>query len=617
MCGINGIYGLKDEFRIKDILVHMNASIAHRGPDAQGVFSRGGIGLGHRRLSIIDLTEGGRQPMLNASANLAMVFNGEIYNYKKLKALCKDYPFRTETDSEVILALYQKYGDACFEQLDGMFAVAIWDDERKKLVLARDRMGKKPLYYSWVNDIFIFSSEIRGLLASNLFSPVLNAEGFNNYVQYQTVYSPATILKNVFMLETGSTMTISHGVTETKKFWSIDRAKEKYTLPGPYDKVIKQTRELFFQAVEKRLISDVSLGAFLSGGIDSSSVVAAMARVSGSTIKTFNVSFEDESAFSEKVFAEMVAKKFNTEHQTISLKSEDFLIEIQEGLNAMDHPSTDGLNTYVVSKYTKQAGITVALSGLGGDELFGGYPVFNQLKKWQKFRVLGSIPFPIRRALLNAVAKRVSPNKVGRMAQIAEIRKWNWMDIYPVFRMVLSNREMENAGLKPYFVKGLERNENVGYKLLSEISIAECKTYMENVLLRDADQMSMANALEIRVPFLDKDLVEFVLSLPDDFKPIVPGKKLLIDAMGDLLPEEVWNRKKMGFTFPWKKWINRELKLFCSDHLDYLTQWKLLSNEYISQLKADLDLPENPNWIKVWNLVVLSNWMQKNNIQVE
>ncbi len=617
MCGINGIYGLKDEFRIKDILVHMNASIAHRGPDAQGVFSRGGIGLGHRRLSIIDLTEGGRQPMLNASANLAMVFNGEIYNYKKLKALCKDYPFRTETDSEVILALYQKYGDACFEQLDGMFAIAIWDDERKKLVLARDRMGKKPLYYSWVNDIFIFSSEIRGLLASNLFSPVLNAEGFNNYVQYQTVYSPATILKNVFMLETGSTMTISHGVTETKKFWSIDRAKEKYTLPGPYDKVIKQTRELFFQAVEKRLISDVSLGAFLSGGIDSSSVVAAMARVSGSTIKTFNVSFEDESAFSEKVFAEMVAKKFNTEHQTISLKSEDFLSEIQEGLNAMDHPSTDGLNTYVVSKYTKQAGITVALSGLGGDELFGGYPVFNQLKKWQKFRVLGSIPFPIRRALLNAVAKRVSPNKVGRMAQIAEIRKWNWMDIYPVFRMVLSNREMEAAGLKPYFVKGLERNENVGYKLLSEISIAECKTYMENVLLRDADQMSMANALEIRVPFLDKDLVEFVLSLPDDFKPIVPGKKLLIDAMGDLLPEEVWNRKKMGFTFPWKKWINRELKLFCSDHLDYLTQWKLLSNEYISQLKADLDLPENPNWIKVWNLVVLSNWMQKNNIQVE
>jgi len=617
MCGINGIYGLKDEFRIKDILVHMNASIAHRGPDAQGVFSRGGIGLGHRRLSIIDLTEGGRQPMLNASANLAMVFNGEIYNYKKLKALCKDYPFRTETDSEVILALYQKYGDACFEQLDGMFAIAIWDDERKKLVLARDRMGKKPLYYSWVNDIFIFSSEIRGLLASNLFSPVLNAEGFNNYVQYQTVYSPATILKNVFMLETGSTMTISHGVTETKKFWSIDRAKEKYTLPGPYDKVIKQTRELFFQAVEKRLISDVSLGAFLSGGIDSSSVVAAMARVSGSTIKTFNVSFEDESAFSEKVFAEMVAKKFNTEHQTISLKSEDFLSEIQEGLNAMDHPSTDGLNTYVVSKYTKQAGITVALSGLGGDELFGGYPVFNQLKKWQKFRVLGSIPFPIRRALLNAVAKRVSPNKVGRMAQIAEIKKWNWMDIYPVFRMVLSNREMEAAGLKPYFVKGLERNENVGYKLLSEISIAECKTYMENVLLRDADQMSMANALEIRVPFLDKDLVEFVLSLPDDFKPIVPGKKLLIDAMGDLLPEEVWNRKKMGFTFPWKKWINRELKLFCSDHLDYLTQWKLLSNEYISQLKADLDLPENPNWIKVWNLVVLSNWMQKNNIQVE
>lgn len=614
MCGINGLYGLREEFRTRDILAHMNIALAHRGPDAQGVFSRPGIGLGHRRLSIIDLSDDGRQPMLNGSGNLAMVFNGEIYNYKQLKSECKNYEFRTQTDSEVVLALYEKHGEKCFELLDGMFALAIWDDAKKTLVLARDRMGKKPLYYTWVNEVLIFSSEIRGILATGLMKPVLSREGLSNYLQYQTVYSPQTILQDIFMLEAGTFMTISSGIIDKKKFWNLDRAKEKYTLTGPYDKVVKQTRQLFFNAVEKRLISDVPLGAFLSGGIDSSSVVAAMAGVAGSKVKTFNVYF-DEEEFSENKYAELVAKKFATEHHSIHLKAEDFLGELEAGLDAMDHPSVDGQNTYIVSKYTKQAGITVALSGLGGDEVFGGYPVFGYIKQWYKYRALRRIPFGMRRAALKIVQKRVSETKSGRIGQLAELRQWNWTDIYPLFRMTLSDEEIRQAGLEPISAKGIEGDNDSAFRLLSEVSIAECKTYLENVLLRDADQMSMAHALEVRVPFLDKDLLEFVFSLPDDFKPIRPGKKLLIDAMGDLLPLEVWNRPKMGFTFPWRRWINNELRALCEENLKFLQQGNIIDPAYIEARLNSLQAPENKEWYKVWNLVVLARWIKKNNIQ--
>ncbi len=616
MCGINGIYGLNDEFRTRDILVHMNAAIAHRGPDAQGIMTRGRIGLGHRRLSIIDLSESGRQPMVDSSGFIFISFNGEIYNFQKLKQECKGYEFKTGTDTEVILALYQKYGEKCFEKLDGMFALAIWDDNAKKLVLARDRMGKKPIYYFWDKSVLVFSSEIRGLLASGLIKPRISEDGLENYLQYQTVYSPETILENIHMVPASSYVVIQNGITDTYKFWNLDRAKEKYSLTGPYDKVVKQTRELFFTAVEKRMISDVPLGAFLSGGVDSSAVVAAMAQVSNSKVKTFNVYF-DEAEFSESKYAEMVAAKFKTDHHAIQLKADDFLNEIPAGLNAMDHPSVDGLNTYIVSKYTRNAGITVALSGLGGDEMFGGYPVFKYIKQWYKYRAVRRIPHGMRKVMLKMLQKRVSETQAQRLAQLAEIKSWNWTEIYPVFRMVFTNAEMIAAGLTPFEIKDIEGDNNSGFRLLSEISIAESKTYMENVLLRDADQMSMAHSLEVRVPFLDRDLMEFVLSLPDDFKPIQPGKKLIIDAMGDLLPREVWDRPKMGFTFPWKHWVNNELRTFCEENLEYIKNAGILPPGFVDNRVLTLQTPENKEWYKVWNLVVLGYWMRRNKVNFD
>lgn len=616
MCGINGIYGLKDEFRTRDLLVHMNQKLAHRGPDAQGILTRGGIGLGHRRLSILDLSENGRQPMANARSSAFISYNGEIYNFRELRKECRDFDWKTNTDTEVILALYDKFGESCFEKLDGMFAIAIWDDAEKKLVLARDRMGKKPLYYAWNGPVMVFSSEIRSLLASQQVEARISPMGLQNYLQFQTVYSPDTLLENVKMLPAGTIATVKGGIMDSRKFWNLDRAKEKFSLTGPYDKVIKQTRELFFQAVEKRMISDVPLGAFLSGGIDSSAVVAAMSQVSQSPIHTFHISF-GEGAFSEEKFAHQIAKKYKSDHHSITLTANNFLDELPEAMAAMDHPGLDGPNTYVVSKYAKKAGITVALSGMGGDEIFGGYPVFKYLKSLNKYRVVGKTPVFFRRAMVNLMKKRLPESQRMRLLQFAELKEWDLTHLYGIFRTVFTSEELRQFGLHPQGIKGLELDQSNSQKIITEISVAECKTYLENVLLRDTDQMSMANSLEVRVPFLDKDLVEFVLSLPDDFKPLKPQKKLIIDAMGDLLPEEIWNRKKMGFTFPWKHWVNNELKEFCTQNIGFLQQNSIINASYLQQLLDSLEAPENETWYKVWNATVLAHWIQQNDIKFD
>lgn len=615
MCGINGIYGLQESFRASDMLAHMNNALIHRGPDAAGIFAQPGIGLGHRRLSIIDLSEEGRQPMTTPDGRYTIVYNGEIYNYKALRATHKNYPYKSQTDTEVILALYAEHGEQTFSMLDGMFAIAIWDRDERKLILARDRLGKKPLYFCRSGDILVFSSEIRGLLASGMFKPKLNRRALGNYLMFQTAYSPDTMVNGVQMLPAGSFAIVDQKGFGVRHYWRMEDCRDKYTLPGPYEKVIKQTRELLFKAVEKRLVADVPVGAFLSGGIDSSAIVAAMSRVSDGKVKTFNVYF-DEHEYSEKRFAELVASKYKTEHHPILVRPDEFLESIPEALNAMDHPGADGVNTYVVSKFTKKAGITVALSGIGGDELFGGYPVFKNIQKLKKLKLLGSLPQGIRKGVAALPLRFTKGPAAKRLEMLLELSRWDWAHIYPVFRQEASLAELEQAGVEwhPYFQT--DTDNAFGSKLISEITIAECSTYLENVLLRDTDQMSMAHALEVRAPFLDKDLVEFMLAMPDDFKPLNPPKKLLIDAMGDLLPAEIWDRPKMGFTFPWKNWIGKELNEFCSEKLLVLKETGVFEDAYINRYLGELKQRDTRNWFQIWNLTVLSNWITKNNIYV-
>lgn len=404
MCGIAGIVAQTKETALYEPAIRkMTDAIAHRGPDAEGIWNDDHCFLGHRRLSIIDLSEAGRQPFFSPDGRYIMVYNGELYNYREIKlelqrvqqgSASLPYIFKTNTDTEVILAAYIRWGLDCLQRFNGMFAFAIWDKQEQKLVVVRDRMGIKPLYYQYKNGTLLFASEIRALIKSGLIERKLNPEALAEYVQYATVHAPNTILKDVNMLLPGHILEYNQGELTTKRYWNINNyTKTKQELS--YKDTCRGVNQLLTSAVERRLIADVPFGAFLSGGIDSSAIVGLMSKVSSEKVRTFNVSF-DESEFSEAVYARKIASKFNTEHHEIKLTPNDFLKQLPEALAAIDHPSGDGPNSYIVSKATRNAGITMALSGLGGDELFAGYDIFKRFYDLEKKAWLNIVPGFIR-----------------------------------------------------------------------------------------------------------------------------------------------------------------------------------------------------------------------------
>jgi asparagine synthase (glutamine-hydrolysing) len=375
--------------------------------------------------------------------------------------------------------------------------------------------------------------------------------------------------------------------------------------------------DLLHSAVERRLVADVPFGAFLSGGIDSSAVVGMMSRVSSEKVRTFSVTF-NEGEFSEAVYANIIAKKFNTDHTEIKLTANDFLTELPFALDAMDHPSGDGPNTYVVSKATRKAGITMALSGLGGDELFCGYDIFKRSYQLEKKFWLNFIPRMFRTIgadIYKAKKKSVSGDKIAELLSKPVI---NFEYAYPVSRQVLNDRQVQaalkhkdlpfNAVYKIVRLMGFDENN---YRL-TKYSIAEISTYMQNVLLRDTDQMSMASALEVRVPFLDYKLVEYVLGVQDNHKFPHTSKKLLVDSLGELLPPEISNRPKMGFVLPWQQWLKAELKEFCETNLHHLTVLGSIDKDYIESLwNRFMNNDPRITWSRVWHLVVLGHWIHK------
>lgn len=624
MCGINGIINLSGNGNYSEAIRRMNNALAHRGPDDEGVFSEDGIAIGQRRLSIIDLSPGGHQPMFYANRRYVMVYNGELYNYRELKSELNEMPFATESDTEVILAAYEKWGTDCLSHFNGMFAFALFDLEKNTFFIARDRLGIKPLYYDFTIDpergenLLVFSSEIRALTASGFFQKSISDESLNDYLQYQTVHAPATILKNIQMLPPGHYL---HSEKKEAVCWWKPQVIPNKTEKS-YSEICSDVRNLLRDAVERRLVADVPFGAFLSGGIDSSAIVALMTEVASSKVKTFSIVFDD-SEFSEAVYARMIAKKFGTEHHEIKLSPEDFLHDLPAALDAMDHPSGDGPNTYVVSKATKQAGITMALTGLGGDELFAGYDIFKRSILLEEKKWLNAFPSFIRKGG-GAVLKTIKPGIASeKMAQILAQDQIRFENYYPLSRQVLLPDQVQKI-LKQklpdaFAVKNSARfaNESAAGNAyqISRTSIAEIGSYMQNVLLRDADQMSMAHALELRVPFLDYTLVEYVLNLPDKIKYPHSPKKLLVDAMGDLLPREIVDRPKMGFSFPWKKWMKNELRGFCEERLNRLGEQKQFNAEGIRSLWNDF-LNDHPRvtWSRIWPLVVLGHWIQKNQI---
>ncbi len=622
MCGISGIYGLKDRNQATAMVQQMNDSIAHRGPDDAGFYIDENIALGHRRLAILDLSPAGHQPMHDADENLEIVFNGEVYNFLQIQKLIPEYTFKTKSDTEVILAAYRKWGKECLHHFNGMFAFAIWDKQKQELFIARDRMGIKPVYYYYKDKVLLFASEVRSLLSSGLVPRKINKESLSDYFTYQTVHAPETLVKDVMMLMPGHHATINSSGMKIEKWWS---PKDNYSTASEgktYKEVCNDIYNLLAQSVELRLISDVPFGAFLSGGIDSSAIVGLMSRVQQQPVKTFTIVF-GEKQYSEAPYAKKIADLFKTDHHEFLLKPQDFLQELPVAMAALDHPSGDGPNSYIVSRITRENGITMALSGLGGDELFAGYPVFNRTLQIEAQKWLWKMPSGLR-SLAGGIYHKIKPGITAtKTQQLLALENGELENTFPLSRQV-GNPEILRTLLSSNYrakdeIKRILKNEINGSSsklpLLSQVSIAEITSYMQNVLLRDTDQMSMAVALEVRVPFLDYKLVEYVLGVNDEFKKPLFPKKLLVDSLNGLLPDEIVHRKKMGFVFPWEVWLRNELKSLCESRIHAFAQRSIVQGEKLLELwERFLQGDKEVRWLDIWLCVVLEDWMEKNQI---
>jgi asparagine synthase (glutamine-hydrolysing) len=626
MCGIAGFSVTGNGQDYPAIISSMVHCLSHRGPDARHTWNDGKIYLGHARLSIIDLSEASNQPMHSSDGRYVIVYNGELYNYRELKlelqrvaqgADHRPYFFKTNSDTEVILAAYQRWGTECLQKFNGMFAFALYDTQKNTLFIARDRLGIKPLYYSFKNNQLVFASEIRSVLNSGFVERKLDRSVIGEYFSYQTVHAPNTLVEDIKMLMPGNFMLLQNSALSITRYWNVNDFINKKN-DSDYAAVCKNVKELLYRAVERRLVADVPFGAFLSGGIDSSAVVAIMSQMSSQKVETFNVSF-DESDFSEAVYAKRIADLYKTNHHEIKLSPSDFLNQLPEALNAMDHASGDGPNTYIVSKATKKAGISMALSGLGGDEVFAGYDVFKRMMDIRKKAYLNILPVWMRQAAGAAIKAKNKSVSGEKMYEVLSKEKISIDKAYPVSRKTFSDKQLKSFVANAQY-KNLEHLIRTVPKpndqhILSYVSALEMQTYMQNVLLRDTDQMSMAVALEVRVPFLDYQLVEYVLSVKDEFKYPSTPKKLLTDSLQGLLPDEIINRPKMGFTLPWKHWLKNELRTFCEEKIKALSQRDFVISGGVLKLWDDF-LNDHPkvSWSRIWHLVVLEDWMQKNRI---
>ena len=618
MCGIGGILRFDHATLQREPLQRIAKAMIHRGPDAEGIFCEGPIGFAHRRLSIIDLSDSANQPFVDHTGNFVLIFNGELYNYQEVKNKLHDYPFRTNSDTEVLIAAFQKWGMDCLNSFAGMFAFAIWDKKKEILTIARDRMGVKPMYIYKDDQVFAFASEQRALLASGFVKKNLNFHALRDFLMYQSVSHPHSMIEGVEQLEAGYFMTIENGNISKFKYWDItENSNGKFNGAAPGE-IYKNTRSLLRNSVSRRMVSDVPVGCFLSGGIDSSVIVGLASEVSPSPPNTFTIGF-DEQEYDETRYAEIIAKKFKTNHTNIHLRSSVFLDEMQMALDAMDTPSGDGINTYVVSKAIAAQGIKVALSGVGGDELFSGYPFFKQYLKYKSFNSVWNVAGILRKAAAGIISGTPKRNKVRQLLLNGDC---DISSFYPVIRQVVNPddvseilRSFNGHANTPTIELQLDeiKPRINSFPLLSQVSISEFLGYTQNTLLKDMDKMSMAVSLELREPFFDHELVSYVLNVPDSVKFPEYPKKLLIESVGDLIPQEIVHRKKQGFLFPWPIWMKNELQDFCYSNIKNLGQrnfidQKILIDKWSAFKKGDPSV----NWMELWLLVVLEYWLKKN-----
>lgn len=600
MCGICGIFEFNPQKTVKlPALKIMTDSLRHRGPDDEGIYCQGNIGLGNRRLSIIDV-EGGHQPIFNEDKNLAIVSNGEIYNFLKLREELtkKGHKFSTKTDTEVILHLYEEEGVNCVKKLDGMFAFAIWDKQRKRLFLARDPLGEKPLHYTLVDGKFIFASEIKGILVHPDFKKEIDRTSLAKYLLYGFIPSPATIFAGIKRLLPGYFMVMEeNGKITEKRYWELDYSAKIENLSKA--KIKEEIIKLLREAVSKRLISDVPLGVFLSGGVDSSLVVAMMTQLIPSTqIQTFSIGFR-EKKFDESVYSEMVASHLKVKHHLKIFSQKEILSLTPRIADFLDEPMADPsiLPTFLLSSFTNTS-VKVVLSGDGGDESFAGYPKY--LAHW--FLEKTHLPkLPV------SILGKFFRGKFGAFLKYSScplyLRNQFWISPF-------SPSQVEELLGEKTDLSDIEHYHSIfnGQDYLDESFFLDQKLTLPDLYLVKTDRASMAASLEVRSPFLDKKLVEFCAKIPSRLK--LEGfktKSLLKEIALEFLPKEVVSRRKMGFGIPLSEWTGSKLRPLISENLNFGE----IKNEGIFNPQVVERIIRKGTPSQVWTLLVFHLWKKK------
>lgn len=622
MCGIAGFYGKGD----KQILKKMSDAISYRGPDDEGFYVEGVVGLAQRRLAIIDLSPAGHQPMTGEDGSIEIVFNGEIYNFQELKKeLTREHTFKGGSDTEVIVHLYEEIGEKVFSKLQGMFAIALYDKKANKLYLARDRMGKKPLYYGVFNNTLLFGSELKALIAHPLFVKELDVESMNKYFQYEYVPTPHTMFKGVFKLEPGY-VAIYDGKTITKeKFWDVPIVEEKDSIS--FTDALKKLDTLLYDAVKKRLVSDVPLGIFLSGGIDSSTIAYYAQKIARETnmkpIETYSIGFSEDS-FDESQYARQVATQLGTKHYEKFFRSQDSLDLIPKIGELLDEPIADAsiIPTFLLSRFTRE-NVTVALGGDGGDELLFGYDTFVAhrlaafyekiplfLRKYTLEKMIPLLPTSWKNISFDFKAKKFISGFYGEK----KYRNQRWLGTFDETargKLFTSKVSKVLAGKNVFedidtYLQGLKTNN---YD--DELTYMYLRMYMMDQVLVKVDRASMYNSLEVRAPFLDTPVVEFLVNLPKSFK--LHGfttKYLLKKLMEDKLPKEIVYRKKKGFGIPLAEWLAKDLKPLLLDVLseEKLQKQGLFNVQYVQEILNTHFAKKADNRKQIWTLLIFQMW---------
>jgi asparagine synthase (glutamine-hydrolysing) len=622
MCGICGIVNKPDEQAVR----RMAAAMIHRGPDDDGFYSDERAALGFRRLAIIDVA-GGNQPLSNENGSIRVVFNGEIYNHKELRKdlEARGHQMHSHSDGEVLAHLYEEYGSALPEKLNGIFAFAIWDRNNDSLLLARDHHGVKPLYYAERNGTLVFASEIKAILASGLVDRQLDTEAVAQYLVYQVVPPPLSILRGVNQLLPGSLLVHKKGKSWLHTYWNPPQQKRNLiTTPEEACEVVRKGLE---DSVRRQMMSERPLGVFLSGGVDSSALVAMAASQTSGRLKTFSVGFQgpDEKVFTEWPWAKLVAERYNTEHHEVVLTEQTFFDRLPHVLFSMDQPTSDGINSYYVSMAAAEH-VTVALSGTGGDELFLGYDRdANILRGFNRSRHFQTLP-------IGYVLR------IGRfLASVPDNLMWQ-----PVLQMKEAVRAYADLASELISPRGIavfeeqERDRVLSPELRREfksktdyvlncvppdpllpgdwISRLEQRAYLSFVLLRDIDAMSMTHSLEVRVPFLDTTYGDDIAAIPWQWKlRDGVGKWVLKHALHDLLPDEVLFRPKMGFGLPYNIWMRRSLEPIVRAALDEkrIRERGVFDPAETGNLVERFYNGDDGVWRKVWTLFILEAWASK------